>query len=251
MPLTGTADVDALAQGRPTMPTLHTPPLALPGAEVVQVLYEMRRAGRETLVPPALHPTNPATLWVLAWHLPESPYGPFDAVHLRVGCRSGARTRGFVTVTALSGSPEAARHLADDWGFPVRPAEVAFGRRYDRVTLDVVADGRPVLAFEGVDPDPLGAQDLEYTASLNLAHTERGVRIVQVEARYEIHRAERLRPRNLTLDGAWWGNDLLRPAFPITASVAHADMKIPALRFVCRPDVPAHEGSEPLSTPRS
>lgn len=245
--IAGTADVDRLSgrAGTARMPSLEAASLELPGAEVLQALYEMRVGGHDAMLPPGLHPTNPPTLWIVAWSCPQSRVGPFRAVQVRVGCRSGPRTRGFVVGTAVDGPPAARDALAEGWGFRCLPASVALARRYDVVRLEVADGDRVVLALEGADPDPLGAQDLEYTASLNLAHTGRGVRLVQVEPRYSVGRAERLVPRLGAFDAGWWGEPLVRPAFPVVASVAVADVTLPPLRFVCRPDVPAHEGTEP------
>jgi hypothetical protein len=244
--LSGTADVETLAArpGTAEMASLAGSTFVLDATDVVQVLYEMRLAGREALLPPALHPTSPSTLWVLAWRCSSSPVGPIGVVQVRVGCRSGPRTRGFVVGAAVDGTADAVMALQQGWGFRCRSAAVAVSRRYDRVTVDVAAGGRPVLKFVGDDPDPLEPQDLEYTASMNLARTHRGLRLVQVEPRYAIARAERLTPRVLVLDADWWGEPGLRPAFPVVASVAVADVTLPPLRFVSRPDVPAHEGTE-------
>ncbi len=62
-------------------------------------------------------------------------------------------------------------------------------------------------------------------------------------------RAERLVPDLRQLDADWWGEPLLVPAFPVVASVALADVTLAPLRFVCRPDVAAHEGTEPATDP--
>jgi len=249
--LAGTADAETLAARPATaeMASLVAEPLVLVATEVVQVLYEMRLAGREAVLPPALHPTSPATLWVLAWRCPDGPLGPVAVVQLRIGCRSGPRTRGFVVGTALDGTAAARTALAQGWGFRCLPARVELSRRYDRVVLQVMDAGRCVLEFVGADPDPLEPQDVEYTASLNLARTHRGLRLVQVEPRHAVARAERLVPDLRHLDAGWWGEPLLAPAFPVVASVALADVTLPPLRFVCRPDVPAHEGTEPAADP--
>jgi hypothetical protein len=249
--LAGTADVEVLAARRATadMGSLAGGPLVLPVTDVVQVLYEMRLAGREAVLPPALHPTSPATLWVLAWRCPDGPLGPLAVVQVRIGCRSGPRTRGFVVGTAVDGTAEARAALAQGWGFRCLPATVELSRRYDGVGLQVTDAGRSVLGFVGRDPEPLEPQDVEYTASLNLARTGRGLRLVQVEARHVVARAERLVPDLRNFDAGWWGEPGLAPAFPVVASVAVADVTLPPLRFVCRPDVAAQEGTEPAGDP--
>lgn len=91
---------------------------------------------------------------------------------------------------------------------------------------------------------PLGAGDIQYVANLNLAHTPRGPRLLQVEPRYRITRAERAKPQIAIFDGARWGVPAVRPVYRVSASIALADITIPSLRFVCRPDVWAFDGTE-------
>ena len=92
----GTADPKTLAAGAAKLTNFDVEPVVLPDVEVFQALFEMRIEAREALLPPGLHPTNPPTLVLLAWRCPESPWGPFALCQLRVGCRSGVRSRGLV-----------------------------------------------------------------------------------------------------------------------------------------------------------
>jgi hypothetical protein len=206
----------------------------------------MRSSSREPLVPKGLHPTNPATLIVLAWRCAQSPWGAFTLVQLRAGCRSGVRTRGFV-VAAACDSPAAARELASGWGFPARAAEIELARGYDACTLRVALGGRSALELEAQDPDPLAPGDVQYTGTLTLAHTPRGLRLVQIEPRTELARAERLRPRLLGFDAAAWGHAALTPYYPVSASLGVGEIEIPPVRFVCRADVLAFEGTEAVA----
>jgi len=244
--LVGTADLDRLAQTAPRLPAFPAEPLALGGAELLQACFEMRASSREPLVPSGLHPTNPATLIVLAWRCAQSPWGPFTLVQLRAGCRSGVRTRGFVLAAACD-SDVAARELAARWGFPARVAEIELARGYDACALRVALAGRPALALEAQDPDPLAEGDVQYTGTLTLAHTPRGLRLVQVEPRVRLSRAERLRPRLLQFDAAAWGQPALTPYYPVSASLGVGEIEIPPIRFVCRPDVLAFQGTEAVS----
>jgi hypothetical protein len=67
---------------------------------------------------------------------------------------------------------------------------------------------------------------------------------VQVEPRYQIQRVERGRPRVVSFDAAAWGEARLQPVYPVSASLAVADITFPRIRFVCRPDVLAFDGTE-------
>jgi hypothetical protein len=241
--LVGTADPDALAAGATRLAELSRTPVALPGTEVFQALFEMRAAARESLLPPALHPTNPPTLGVLVWRCPESPWGPFALCQLRVGCRSGVRTRGLVLACACD-SPAAATALGAGWGFAARTAAIALERRYDAVSVSVRIAGEPALELAAGEPEPLSSDDVQYTGTLTLAHTPRGLRLVQVEPGYAATRVERVRPRLIRFDAARWGQPAMSPYYPVSASIATADIRLPPIRFVCRPDVLAFAGTE-------
>lgn len=241
--LFGTADVDALAAGAPRMERLDTAPIVLPGGLVVQATFEMPAAVRECFLPPALHPSDPPLVSWLVYRCAEGPLGAFALAQLRVSCRSGLRPRGFL-VDAVVDSIEAGRALATRWGYRVRHGEVRAARHFDAVSVRVAIDGRPIVELALADPDPLAAGDVQYTASMHLAETPRGRRLVQVDPAYSVARAERARPRLVAFDAAACGDARLAPTSPVSASIAIADVTLPALRYVCRPDVWAFEGTE-------
>jgi hypothetical protein len=241
--LFGTADLDALAATAPRMERLDTEPLVLPGAWVLQATFEMPAAVRECFLPPALHPTDPPLVSWLVYRCAESPLGPFVLAQLRVSCRSGVRPRGFL-LDAVVDSPAASRELATRWGFRARIGAVHVARGYETITTTVALDGRTILEVALRDPDPLGAHDVQYTASMHLAHTPRGVRLIQVDPTYDVTRAERGLPALLACDPTAWGDARLVPGHPVSGSLALADVTLPKLRYVCRPDVWAFDGTE-------
>ena len=240
--LFGTADVTALAAGAPRMERLDTEPLVLPGAWVVQATFEMPSSVRECLLPPALHPTDPPLVSWLVYRCSEGPLGAFALAQLRVSCRSGLRPRGFL-VDGVVDSAEAGRALAGRWGYRVRLGEVRTARHFDAVSVHVAVAGRPIVELVLGDPDPLAASDVQYTAGMHLADTPRGTRLVQVDPGYAVARAERARPRLVALDAAACGDARLAPTSPVSASIALADVTLPKLRYVCRPDVWAFDGT--------
>ena len=245
--LVGVADPAALATRAATMPDFATDAVELPGASVFQALFELRVTAREAVLPPALHPTNPPLLVVLAWDCPESPWGPFTITQLRVSCRSGVRPRGFVAACVAS-NRAASDALGTRWGFPAVGGDVSLRRHYDGAELDVALGSRTVLEVRALDPDPLAPGDVQYTVGLNLARTPRGLRLIQVEPEYAVTRAERLRPQLLSFDPPAFDTPLLAPASAVSASIAAATITIPRLRFACRPDVLAFEGTESVLT---
>ena len=241
--LSGTADVDALAGRAPVMAGLDAAPTTFSGTEVLQAVFEMRAACRQATLPPGLHPTNPPLLVVLAWRVSDSPWGPFSMAQARVSCRSGVRPRGFVAGCVVD-NPVAAAALAATWGLPARAGAVVLERGYHAATLQVAVDGAVAAELVALNPDPLSAGDVQYTVTMTLARTPRGPRLVQLEPEYALNRVERVRPRLERFDGAVWGEPALAPVHPVSASVATGDVTMPALRYVCRPDVPAFEGTE-------
>jgi Acetoacetate decarboxylase (ADC) len=241
--LVGTADVDALAAHAPVMDSLDTEPLVLPGAWVLHVTYEMPVAAREALLPPALHPTDPPLVSWLFFRADAGPLGAFQLAQLRVECRRGLRPRGFLVASVIDSS-DAARTLAARWGYRSCPGEVHLARQYDAVTGTVRLNGRSALEVALADPDPLGPHDIQYTASMHLAETPRGLRLVQVDPTFAVARAERGRARLLAFDASAWGEARLVPTHPVSASIAVADVTLPKLRYLCRPDVWAFEGTE-------
>jgi hypothetical protein len=105
-------------------------------------------------------------------------------------------------------------------------------------------NGRTAAHVVGIDPDPLSPEDVQFSVTTTLARTPRGLRLVQVEPEYELRRIERVRARMVAFDGAAWGEPMLEPRHPVSATVAVGDVTIPRLRYLSRPDVIAFEGTE-------
>ncbi len=243
--LQGTADVDAQAARAPFVSAPASEPLTIPTAEVLQVAWEVAATDRDALLPPALHPVNPPVVTFSFLRAEESDYGPFTLAETRLLCRSGLRTRGFL-VGAFVDNAEVGTVLADGWGYRVAPAELEMSHRYDGTSAEVVVDGAVVLAAGHVSPVPLSPSDLQYTATMQPARLERGLRLLQVERDYQFVRAERGRPYAHAFEAAAWGEPRLHLSHPVSASSARAGVTFKPVRFMCRPDVWAFDGTEPV-----
>jgi hypothetical protein len=241
--LVGSADPGELAAAAPTLRGFDTAPLRLEGVETLQVLFEIESAGMESLLPPALHPTLPPVVTWLVQRVPESPWGPFRLAQCRVGCRSGLRPRGFLRA-GIADDERAAAELAARWGYALSPGEVALERSYDQVRATARLAGRDVLEVVLRDPQPLRPEDVFVVASVHLAHTPRGLRLVQVDASHEPVRAERGQPLLHRFDAAAWRSPAIRPAHPVSAFFTVGAVTLPALRYASRPDVLAFAGTE-------
>ena len=214
------------------------------GTEVFQATFEIRIAGRLPSLPPALHPTNPPTFIAQVWSCPESPWGPFGLAQARVGCRSGLRPRGFVQ-GCVCNNEEAADALRRRWGFPARFGSVTLRRQYDASTVLVKVENQTVCDLVAKDPEPLGNNDVSYTTAATLAHTPKGLRLVQVDIDVAAARAERVTPRLREFNGALWGlHPSVDPYHPVSASIAVGSLTIQRLRYVSKPDELAFSGTE-------
>jgi hypothetical protein len=239
----GTADPRALAARAPNVESFDSEALDLGRVEMLQLVCEIAASEVEALYPPALHPTlPPLAVWQL-YRASEGPLGSFTMALLRLSCRSGVRPRGFV-VGGFIDSTSAARELATRFGYPLRSGEVRLRRFYDEVTGSVVLDGRTILELSARDAVPLSPSDVQYTASMHLAHTPNGLRLLQVEPESHLERAERVTPRVVSFDAEAWGDARIRPTLPVAAAIVVGTMKIPPVRYVCRPDVLAFDGTE-------
>ena len=257
MPLAGSLDIRPLIDGSPEVVLDDDAALQVSDVDILQVLYEVRVADRESLVPPALNPTIPPVISFLIYRAKESAFGPFALAQLRLTARSGVRPRAYL-ISARCDNPALSALLARSWGFRVTPGDITLRRFHDRVDCTVsepaADDGRrsrTILDVSLVDPVPVTGHDVQYPPGMHLARLERnGVwvpRIVQVDSEYEFRRADRGRPSLESFDPLAWGDDRLVPDIAVSASFAACDMTIANVRYICNPDIPASEGTEKVS----
>jgi len=245
--LSGTADVSTLAVGAPTVTAWATEPLSWGGVDLLSVAHEVWGEARQAALPPGLHPCTPATVVWSFLGVRDSELGPFGLCLLRSVCRSGVRGRGYLVGGFASSAPVAAA-LREGWGLRVGVADVVVERGYagtwGRVVVGGSGSGEGALEVGLVGPEPIAPDDLQYTATMSLAHTPLGLRLVQVELDYAVHQAERGRPVLRVFRPEAWGQPLLRPSTPVSASVASADVRVLPVRYVCSPDAPAFGTTE-------
>jgi hypothetical protein len=246
MPLVGTLDVEQALDDAPTVDSLDPQTWSLPGAEVLQVSYEVLEEPALAVTPPALHPSIPpyATLSVL--RLPHSPVGPFHLAMVRLIVRAGIRPRGLL-IASFTENEDAATALARGWGFKVRPAEVALSRQYDAIRGTVAIDGHPALEVALADPEPIAGSDLELFDNLHLTNVKGDDPvIVQVDPTYEYRSADRGQAELTTFDGEALGATGIAPVYGVIAVSCRADMELAAPRFVMDPARLAIQGTRRL-----
>jgi hypothetical protein len=218
-------------------------PVELGPTEIFQAAFEHAGSRGRTLLPAGLVPTIPTLVTLFAVRVADGPHGPFTVAQVRVSCRSGARARALVVATAVDGSADAAAWLAAGWGIGGQETAVGVERRYDEVR--VVA---PWFDVSLTAPRPIGVGDVQYVTSLHPVTTAAGPRLAQVELEVSLERVERGRPV-LHSFRATEGAAGLEPRFPVAATSALGRLTLPRVRFVLRPDVPAHVGTERISQP--
>lgn len=237
MPLVGTRSPADFAAG----PIVHAPSVErveLPGAGILQLMYEIDSVAMTSLLPPALHPTIPPTLVFTVTNVPESPFGPFLLAEVKVGSRSGARPRGLL-VRGYCNSASAIEALSSRWGYPLARADCTFAKRYDRIEGRVSLQGRPILGLSLLNPDPISGNDVQYLANLNVARVVRDSaeipRLVQVDPDYAFRSADRGRPLLGAFDADAWGLPGATPYYPVSASYCVADIALPEIRYLVDP----------------
>jgi hypothetical protein len=247
--LTGTAPVADFLAHAATMSSFDTDELALAEVELFQAMFEMRIASRETSLPASLHPSAVPTFVVQVWRCADSPWGPFRLAQGRVGSRSGLRPRGHIQACVCDNAT-ATDALRARWGFPAQNGAVELQRHYDAVEASVVVGSSTVMSLRGVNPEPLGDNDITYSGSVAIAHTPRGLRLVQIDYDLAVERAERVRPQLVAFDAAAFGvHPTVDPYYPVSGSIATGSLTLHRLRYVCRPDEMAFTGTEPVSDP--
>jgi hypothetical protein len=238
MPLVGTRDVSSLAKAAPSVAAWDAEPWTLPGAGILQLMYEIDDDAMTSLLPPALHPTIPPTIVFVVTRVPESPVGPFVLAEAKIGCRSGARPRG-LSLRAYCDSAEAITALGERWGYPLAKADIGFEKRYDQIGARVTVNGKTALDIALVNPEPISGNDLQYLATLNLARVNRdgadAPRLVQVDPDYMFKSSDRGKPQLTGFDAGAWDVVGARPVYAVSASFAVADIQMPHLRYLVDP----------------
>ncbi len=244
--LSGLADPGAREAGAPSLPNLGTEAVTLEGASVLQVLCEVANDNAE-LLPPALHPTLPGIVTWLVYAVPDSPWGAFRLAQTRIECRSGTRPRGFL-ISGVIDNDTARQALETRWGYLLTSGQIDFRRGYDGVDVGVRSRaGESILALGLREPMRLPPEVVQFVSSIHPAHTPRGYRLVQVDPRHSVQRAERGDPVIELFDAEAWGEARIQPVYPISASLCLVDVALPRLRFLCRPGEIAFTGTESIA----
>jgi len=247
MPRSGRMGVQAFAAQ--TAREIHgykTESWTLKGAQILNIHYEINNETIDDLLPVTMRPSIPAYGIFNVTHYPESPVGAFSIAEVRVGSRAGVRPRGFVLRSYVD-SEAAAQELSQRWGYPTAVGKVYLRAFHDRVVARVTAeDGKNALEMEMLDRDFISGNDIQYISSMHLARSkeEGKLVVVQLDPEWVFQKAERGRPRIISLDSQAWGaGALLRADYPISASYTTCDVTLSKIRYVCDPEQDAFKGT--------
>lgn len=242
--LRGELDPGKLEVDLPRLADFMTDAWDLGEIDVVHVNYEVYFKGVLESLPPALNPSIPPHISWLVYQVPDSPFGPFNLVQSRIGCRLGLKPRGLLTA-AVCDNEAAARALGSRWGFRVVLGDVRVRSRADELALSVSVGHAEILSLRIVDPDLLPGSGIPISPGLNLAETPHGVQLVQVDPEYVITAARRGKPVVSEFDVEAWGSTLT-PSWPMSGTAFRAQVTLPALRFIIDPSLPAEAGTVKL-----
>ena len=230
-PRQGTLDLAALATAPPELASLEAPSWELPGAEFLQINWEVADGPALELTPPSLHPSIPPFASFFGGHYPDSPVGPFSVAQVRLVVRAGIRPRA-LCLGAVCDSPAATEALREHWGFPVQVGRVDVAHRHDQMRVTAELDGRPVLELAVHTADVINGSDLMTFDNLHLVRIDDEVKLVQVDPEYTIQQADRGRPTVSLPDPQALGmGGRLRLASPIIGFTFRADTDLVPIRF--------------------
>jgi hypothetical protein len=247
MPLFGTLDIAHVLPHVPTVGSLSPDTWELPGAQVLQVSYEVREDPALGITPSALHPSIPPYATFSFVRCPNSPVGPFTLAMVRLIVRAGIRPRALL-IGGYIDNDAAIEPLSTGWGFRLASAEVTLSRRHNRVLGAVILDGVTALEAQLEDPEPVVPTDIELFDNLHVANVADGDPvIIQVDPGYVYSSADRGRADLATFEPGALGIEGIEPVYPLVGVACNADITLAAPRFVIDPTQPAVRGTRRLS----
>src|SRR4029450_8674314 len=198
MPPLGELNLRSVLARLPEMQDFETAPWELPGVEILQLSFEVGQERADASLPKAMHPAVPRYVTCIISHFSQTPVGAFHLAQLRLMGRAGVHPRGYV-LQAYTNTPAATQALRRRWGFPADAGdELRLRTHYARVFATVVTGGQKILDVALSQSETVSGADIQYISSVHLAQVtgidQPGPRLVQVDPRYTLHKAERGRP---------------------------------------------------------
>jgi hypothetical protein len=151
-------------------------------------------------------------------------------------------------VHAYTNRAQATAALRQRWGFPAATAaDISLRVHHDRIFAAVRKDNRAILECVLSHYEVVAGTDIHYISSVHLARVTSidtpGPRLVQVDPKYTIHKAERGRPELSVLDEDAWHCQGFQVVNPIIGTFTTVDTDLPQIRFVMEPEIPVIHGT--------
>jgi hypothetical protein len=245
MPRFGTLRVSDWAGLIPELDGYGTDPLVFKDATVINLASEIASLPGDPLVPAAMNPSIPPYVHCTISVLPQTPFGAVRMAELRVIARAAYRPRAFV-LRAFIDNADAAREMARRWGYPIAAGTVEIRERHDRIEATAFSGGRLILHGEMRHREIVAGVDLQFISDMHLVRNRADGKVVlmQVDPEFMVKAAERGDSNIISLEAdAWHTGECLVLTNPMTATLAHCDLTLPRIRYVCDPDRPAYEGT--------
>lgn len=144
-------------------PLYPPPPWELPGAQILQTLFEIDREVALAWLAPGLSKPVPPYAQILVTRYPDSPVGPFALAQQLITCRSFTRARGYALQAVVDGPAAALAALREVWGMPARPGRVRLDVTAESIIATVADDtGHTVAVVAMHDLHPADPQHIHY-----------------------------------------------------------------------------------------
>ena len=237
----GTADLSrpgaAIGAGRfPAIDLAAGEDIELENASLVQALVEIPNTTVLDLLPPALGPTNPACMTLTVVSGVTRRGAALRIGQIRLLSRQGARSRGLLIASTVTGDDAAIAQLSRHWAFPDTRGEVIVRDGHDRVEAEVKGADHG-FRFSVLRPSAVAPGDCTWITSLHPAVEEGGgpMALVQVELEYRIDRAARGNVQLDSFKAPEWTKGRLRPMGAVQGLHYHAGVRLKPVRFLLDP----------------
>jgi hypothetical protein len=227
MHLRGTADIAELTD-RPKVTSLASELTELGECRLIHLTFESPM--NTDVLPPAVHPSIPNHVSILAWDAPHTPFGPARLVQVRLGCIVSILPRGLVTV-AITDNAELALLLTSRYGMHTMVAEIEFIDDDKGAHIRVVHDDSCILSASMQGSDEVVGGSTAVFSSISLATVADELRLVQTDFTMELAEPTRGIPQLDTFDAVALGAVGAVPCWAVSAVATHGPISIRPVRY--------------------
>jgi hypothetical protein len=234
--LFGTADLEAIAARSPEVEIDRELVFDAGKVDWLQLTYELSGDRLNfDLLPPGLHPTSPLVATIQLWRARGGPFGDFGLAQFRLTSRAGMRIRAYLLQSVIDGE-EAAKMLADRFGYGPQLGKVSLRRRSDIIEGAVTVDGRTVFDGALIQPQSVETSAIQHITNMNPARTADGLTLLQVDPHFEQSSLQRGDQRIDAFDVDFWRIPGRSLKYAIVGVAGEASIIIPPIAYVQNPD---------------